>query len=249
MWSEDRGESWSLADFPATENLFLSQMIYDGQQWLAFGRVQGDGGPDQGYVFTSADGRSWGRELNDHAVVSAAHDGSGRWVGVGQTDLFTSSDGLSWEVVEDVPLSGDPWHGVAHDGAATWVAVGDGGIVASSDGGESWISVQIPEDEGWSPDGGIAHSDGRWMVTGASGEHDGNLVHIFTSTDGIIWNGVDDQPGYLLYGLAHDGRGLWVATGLTNDERGLIFTSADGQQWTSRSVPGFARVNRPIYVL
>jgi hypothetical protein len=165
-------------------------------------------------------------------------------VAVGSTSILTSTDGLTWSVVEPtfdgrgVAWNGSRWTVVGPDSiltstnGLTWSFVGptfDGRAVACS--GSRWIAVGstsiLTSTDGltWSVVGptfdgrAVAWNGIRWIAVGSTS--------ILTSTDGLSWSVVG--PTFDGRAVAWNGS-LWVAVGPDS-----ILTSADGLSWTAVS--------------
>ncbi|MFZ9746201.1 MAG: PKD domain-containing protein, partial [Opitutaceae bacterium] len=137
-------------------------------------------------------------------------------------------------------LTGWRWNGRSPTGAdlnaATrigdrWWIVGASGTVLTLDDQGEFTPVDFPTTQHLS---GIAHANGRWVVTGpyvdaASREEIGSL---WTSTDGYRWAVQFSGPldNFSLNFAAH-AAGTW----LVGSSGGLLLTSADALNWTRRN--------------
>ena len=179
---------------------------------------------------------------------AAIHYANGRWVlGKGGQDLsgncmYTSIDGVTWSA-----CSGDTFNnGICWDvkyNGSLWVAVGFENT--SSYPGAYTISTS-PDGINWTrnttatfPGTGflitsfglrIAYGNGRWIGVGDD-------TTMITSTDGVTWSVATPSGLTLTYynDIAWTGQ-QWILTGSFNLP--LVFTSPDGLNWTSVTVPG-----------
>ena len=208
--------------------------------------------------FDNSSGGSAGRGIS--------YDGSGTWVAVGseynQPVIRWSTDGKNWYNVNSGGFGGGGGtygHDVTYDGTI-WVAVGGGSSINNSilwsNDGKNW---QDASSGGFGGDGGygIAYDgNGTWVAVG-----DGSSVNksILWSTDGMTWNdsssggfpfilagGGDGtglhaggKNGHYGNGIAHDGKGKWVAVGSGTTPTSSILWSNDGKTWHNASSGGF----------
>jgi hypothetical protein len=189
---------------------------------------------------------------------------------VGQ--IAYSPDGITWikdTLPSDLFVGGGGGGGGIYDiayGQNKWVAVGASnystllkgvGEIAYSSDGINWIKDTLPSDlfaydsvNGIGSVNGIAYDGkGRWVAVGAGYDStlDNRVGQIAYSPDGINWF-KDTLPsglfggGSIVYGIAYDGKGRWVAVGTVYDSTllinvGQIAYSPDGITWIKDTLP------------
>ena len=152
----------------------------------------------------------------------------------------TGASAVSVAVPAVAGLTGWRWNGrrpTAADlnaavrvGDRWWIAGASGTLLTLDDAGE-FTPVDFPTTQNLS---GIAHADGRWVVTGpyvdaATREEIGSL---WTSTDGYRWSVQFTGPlDNFNLGFVTHAAGTWLA-GSTG---GLILTSTDALTWSRRN--------------
>lgn len=161
--------------------------------------------------------------------------GDGRWIAVGN-GMYTSTDGLNWEVVSGINLSG---RGLAY-GNGRWVAAGAivppgaSPLITSLDG-INWFNCIIPGSI--PPYIGTSVAFGKdnlnndaWAVVG-----EGLDDRILKSFDGIGWNGPAPDEQFVEHGnniIYADSVG-WVAVGKSPS----IMYSVTVNNWYSANYP------------
>lgn len=169
------------------------------------------------------------------AVTGSSSSGGGL---VDQSDVWSSSDGVSWNhlvVVPNESITALAW------GDGHWVAVGSrtSGYVANTDiltspDLVSWTVVASAPPEMR----GIAYGDGRWVMVGANPESAdvGGQGLVYTSTDGTSWSPAVAPPAGQIttFWSVGFGKGGWMAAAtLINVAPIAVYTSADGENWTA----------------
>jgi hypothetical protein len=205
-------------------------------------------------AWRTTDGRSWtsiplpGAEANDHAGgIVATQD---RLVAVGSVAsvpaIWTSSDGETWERLEDVAAP------AGFQGSIEHVAAGPAGIVAvgtawgpaqhpvawwSADG-RDWVGATTAID-GTGPRGLIATPDG-FVLAAADNARPGQMTGaaFWRSSDGREWTRAADDPSFANAeprSLAmRDGTIVAVGFRFSGpDLSAAAWTSPDGDTWTA----------------
>jgi hypothetical protein len=154
-----------------------------------------------------------------------------------QYPLWRSPDGTSasWSpLMNDVSLleSGTGILAIAYNGVDQWVVgMGGGSIIAYSSDGLNWTGVTgLPG--GLTRVSAVAYGIDRWVAVGL----DGGVGDVTYSLDGVAWNAAVGQFSGEGLSVAHDGVGLFVATG--NGPVGVA-SSPDGIAWTARTPSGY----------
>jgi len=185
----------------------------------------------QGHIVTSTDLSNWspqnvGSNRHLHDLIYA----NNTFVAVGALNndsgvhslAMTSSDGLTWT---EQPTDSRAWKSIAY-GNGTFVTVGDHTIDTSTDGvvwtrRTPFAYVQFQ---------GIAFGNGLFVTTGVFNDGRGNFYYsVQRSTDGVTWSGSPAPANVTMRGIAF-GNGQFVMAG----DNGIIFTSANGVDWTLR---------------
>lgn len=257
-YSTDQGTTWISASVPPGGFLYAAE--WTGSSLVAVG--------GNGEIMTSGDeGRTWSKRTSGStSTLLDVVAGPGCVIATGsdQTILRSTDNGVTWQAATKSPkifgsitnLEFDgstcyamSWMGLIHskDSGVTWeprnhyitdnsVFVHDGNglilantsldeVYTSDDGGESWIGVNVLPIRHTNS---ITKKRNRLVAVGDVGQ-------IMTSDDGgtnwKIWS-VE-----LIFSDLHDID--TTPTGfVTVGERGQLFTSTNGQQWTDRSLPG-----------
>lgn len=189
-----------------------------------------------GELLISDDGATWRTTQIEDGNVRRVTAADGRFLAAGsngesnpdlqRAELFTSTDGLSWQRIRSVP--GEAFEDVAV-GAGTIVAVGTDrmrrlGIVQSLAQGGTWQGASFgglgPE---WDSYSGVAYGNGRFVVVGARS--------ILTSTDGGTWTFHPEPPAG--FDRVRFLNGVFVALTST----GVVGISEDGERWTLYRTP------------
>lgn len=200
---------------------------------LAYGGGVYVAGGQNGELSSSPDAVTWTARTSSFGttrILRAAY-GNGVFVIVGDSSkLATSSDGASWSIssagfssIIDSVTYGD----------GVFVACGRGGQIASSNNGTSW--TQHTSGFGVQDIFRVVWGNGRFVAVGVGGKAS-------ISTDGETWNISDDVDFPDTIQNISYGNGLFVA-GLA----GNIYTSPDGEDWTTIPVPHTAATGA-VYV-
>lgn len=116
-YSDDGGSSWNLADAPATGNGSVTEVLWDGDRFVAAGSIRTDAGARPA-MWESSDGRSWTTVpapdaehtaiqaliLTDAGLIAAGPHGE---ASNGLDLVMWVSDGDTWQQVAGVP--GGEW--------------------------------------------------------------------------------------------------------------------------------------------
>jgi hypothetical protein len=184
-----------------------------------------------GLILSSADGISWKEEFKapTTAITDVAY-GDGKIVGVGDTKVFFTTDGNTWQSVEGTingALNGG-YNSVAY-GAGMFVAVGTTATLTFSKDGETWVKYFGEEldpeyDAGVTHLYGVSFANGKFYVVGNSNriislipDAKEGLKKEKCTVLGQVTNRLDD--------LAY-GNNVYVAVGAKDD-----YISADGLNW------------------
>jgi hypothetical protein len=137
------GRNWTHSEI--IEGVTLHAVTHDGTQFVAVGRAVN---PQRGVVWTSGDGVTWTPALVDLPPLRSVAYSQGRFVAVSswpETDLFTSSDGASWER-QPVPFDFSVDRVMAAGGFFFLQGVGSSEPtpVAFSKDGLHWVRSEVP---------------------------------------------------------------------------------------------------------
>jgi hypothetical protein len=212
--SSEDGTTWSLrAEGGASRPSLVWGLTYGGGRFVAVGHFGG--------ISSSTDGINW-RHTNVYSVGLNAVAWAVRYVAVGdadpgRTNIFTSTDGMTWTPRHSHPTEVRDIRDIAF-GAGLFVAIGrnDGFIYTSSDFGLTWTRGSIP--------GGsqISYVNGLFFVPFGNGT---NLL----STNGASWSAVGT-------GLTQAMGKVCYAAGTYCARIGSSVTaSADGTNWVMRA--------------
>lgn len=180
---------------------------------------------------------------------------SGQFVAVGQSGILTSPDALNWTqrlpATPEQPstlfqylnaVTFDGTHFVAVGGA--WTGTNDGADahdniyharILTSEDGVSWSDV--------SPDPGViaqlysvAYGNGVWLAVGGHYYSHWYETAILRSTDRINWSSVTPPSTFdKFYAVGYSGSDFVVAKGIGGSSS--VYTSVDGQTWTTVPLP------------
>lgn len=163
-----------------------------------------------------AAGETWTARNAPPGDWNAVTYGTGRYVAVGDQQVMTSTDAVTWTPSADPDVGGSTWTSVTY-GNGLFVAVALDTVITSTDGA-SWSVVSDGTD-----------TDGAWTSVTY-----GNGVYVavangaaMTSTNGTDWTPVADADvtGIAWTSVAY-GNGLYVA--VAQDE---VITSTNGTSW------------------
>jgi len=189
-----------------------------------------------GTIVTSPDGFTpWTVRRSGTENLGGVAYGNGKFVVVGYgPTVLTSPDGISWSS-QTVPTT-ENLERVGF-GNGVFIAVGDKRAILSSSDGITWT---LREFKGANPEYGIVYGNGVWVAVGANSR-------IWRSNDssGETWTRISPPaipgvPGTTEFRRVAFGNNMFVAVGDTKaggTTHGIIVTSPDGLNWTSRTVP------------
>lgn len=236
-------------------------------QGMAFGNgtfVQSSAS-DAGFITTSANGTSWTTALAVGGVVFGRlwYDGT-RWIAAnsGNTTLFTSTDLATWRCVS-LAASGTPFRGLAFANGL-YVAVGGNGSILVSTNLTVWTARTSGTNVNLND---VIHDGTRFIAVGNSGvsltSTDGSTWTVVTTASAGSWSKVA-SAGSVIVAQSNVTPFAWrstnagatwspVATTLVSSSgydgvlfanslfvmaaNTSIFTSTDGNTWTSRTNP------------
>lgn len=165
-----------------------------------------------------------GAPFGETDVNSVTHDGSSRFVAVGNSGKIGYSDnsGLSWTQVPSSFLESNIY--AVHYANGLYVAGGSAGKLATSTDGENWTQQSSGFGAGAILGITYVNSSGQWVIVGANGK-------LATSTNGIDWLLRSSSFGISFINKVRSLDNLVVAVGYD----GKIATSPDGIVWTQRA--------------
>jgi hypothetical protein len=241
-------------------------LVFQGKMWLLGGWTP----ETNSEVWSSEDGQTWTLETvapwePRHTAGYVVHDGR-MWIiggdpllGHYQNDVWSSPDGIEWDLVSDTV----PWkdrvlhHVLVHDGRI-WLMGGQAlpqyapaeeafyNDVWCTEDGAAWTLVT--EHAPWEPRGMIGGSvvfDGRmWILGGGTYDTPGRPVwdyynDVWSSADGVSWTRVTEhapwQPRQYHDVAVFDGR-MWVMEGWHGTNLNDVWFSGDGAHW--EELPG-----------
>lgn len=204
----------------------------------------------------------------DGAALSDIIEFEGRLVAVGRVDgsaaVFTSDDGVTWSRITLIESSGGNPVGslsVVAEGGLGLVALGSKGLgrfeVWTSPDGMNWSEVPQDAQSEQAADVADIVAGGPGLVAvgsvgvPAAGGVDDGVPAIWTSSDGLQWERVPNEPSVLgdsggIFAVAA-GNGILVAVGeswfgATDDDLlNVVWTSTDGRDWSRAAVGGQRR--------
>ena len=229
--SSPDGIAWSIQSSGTTHS--LNSLVWNGSQLVAVG--------SGGTILTSVDGSIWtARVSGTKSILKAVIWAANQFVAVGNNGaIVSSSDGITWIVRPSGVTSA--LNAVAWNGSLL-VAVNDTGALTSSNG-VAWVG-----DTSQIMSGSITLAAGgnRFLAGGCCG-------HPLTSTDGLLWTRMPDSEGlvYLNFVTWVDNQFLglgysypdYPASGYYNNQKGPLFTSANGSVW---QVQNFGWLSRAV---
>jgi hypothetical protein len=192
------GVAWVKDRYIATGDLGRVLISEDGENWRGVksgttkslkGMAWGNGRfvitGDKGTILTSVDGNSWKTQRTDTlANIEQVVWTGDEFIAVGYTRytgvILTSIDGITWASKENKGSNRSLFDIGVNDNKI--VAVG--ADILTSEDGESWVYLNAPL--GWSKEKRLncVSTNKNLYLTGG-----GILSGIFTSTDGLIWQG------------------------------------------------------------
>ena len=254
------GIIWKGVDVRDKDGLLLMAIILyviwneDNSIWIAVGFSEVDGDNGHAVAISFNHGKTWeGVYVNDISFINyVTWDKNNRkWIAVGEGEysIATSSDGKTWQGVEETKdkLIFDNASYVAYNEKNNiWVAIGQGeySIATSSDNGTTWQGVKETKDKLIFDNAShvACNNDGsKWVAVGKG------KYSIATSSDGIKWDGVEESNlivGNLSRVACNNDGSIWVAVGLGGIFEGeeeyaeyTIVTSSDGKPWVGVAGP------------
>jgi hypothetical protein len=223
------GITWSmtpLAEPDARFNLPIERIVFLEGQFFGLGYW--------GYIIASTNGTHWtvrNEPSNDlfESVRSLVFGNSIYLALSGRTQVMTSPDGKSWEVVNlafPFPALADI---TFRDGL--FYAVSESGRVFSSANGLDWTELA---DLGCRADGIFSAGNGLYVVGGNCPGRE-----ILFSADGVNWSGRSLGLRTVIKAVGFDESAGFVAVGYTFWDpgsvlSGAVFSSRDGIDWTRR---------------
>jgi hypothetical protein len=230
--STNAGVHWSLLPINLRYFIGARAVTAGAGQFVAVGW--------NGNILTSSDGLQWTRRRGDSpsdeewwSVIYAG----GRFVAVGfsydMTIAATSTDGTEWDNVALAPWTSP--RNIAY-GNGMYVAAAPEALMSSTNG-RDWSFVNAVRM------GAIAYGGGQFVAVIRSGAGGG-----YRSSNGMDWTEItlpmlrhDTGILNLWYSTAVYGNGLFVIVGYcqdcpNEDRPGVVATSSDGIEWTSRLI-------------
>ena len=176
-----------------------------------------------GSILTSPDGNSWTAHLTGAAQGLNPFWQGGQFVALCKSDIFTSTDGTSWEQRTPDGIRDKDWYSAVWDGSR-FLAISIGGSLAESTDGAQWLSLSSIAPL-------VVHHmlwDGeRYVAVGRGGGPSVPYGAIASSKDGTQWTAqVVFENTEAIACVGTNGEVL-VAVG----QGGIIVTSADGLTW------------------
>jgi hypothetical protein len=211
---------------------------FDGDRWRAAADLDVLRGTNGGTSMTAViavDGRFLAGGYRDDPAA-----------GTKSAAVWRSDDGLAWRADDDV--------GHFDGGSILDMAASDQTVVAVGTNGDptygpaaawrwtpagGWRRAQLQPDDGGAMTSVTFH-DGRFVAVGTSAGDRG--ARVWTSTDGLTWSAVPDQPAFHFYDLPARMHtvlsypGGIAAAGLRFDAgkgSSVVWTSRDGTAWES----------------
>jgi photosystem II stability/assembly factor-like uncharacterized protein len=209
---------------------------YGHGMYVAVGYDNSGSGNTEGAILSSLDGETWVNQnvltnksdflksirfINNKFIILADREGGDyRFNGV----LLTSSDGLAWseQVIDETALD------IVYGNSQYVIVTTSGKILISLDG-ESWSTHTTGVTQMLYS---VTYGNGLYVISTAG--------YILTSTNGVTWNKHTAPSG--LYKVTY-GNGIFVGVGMG----GAIFTSQDGQTWTSRNSTVYTKLDQVKY--
>ena len=179
----------------------------------------------------STDGTSWepSPSIPEAAYYDMAfNDTSGIFMAVGNNQISTSNDAMSWS---NSSKEGGSWNTIGF-GNNKFIALSDGGLsssgptqLTSSNNGSSWVPATFSDDLKKTRWNSILYANNVWVALGADGTN--NFMH---STDGETWT-YNDVTGIATndYTSLAFGDGKFLAG---NGNNKVVAYSTNGINWT-----------------
>lgn len=158
--------------------VLVEDMAFGGGVYVTVGQ--------SGNIYSSTDAITWTkRDAGTTATIYAVHYAKGRFVGVGDSRVVYSDDGIAWNSFS----AGSNTYRDVHYANSLWVKVGahdtSGARIQTSLNGTTWTD-RLLVSTGSFQFNGVTYAGGEWVAVGSSaGNQRGSVV--YTSTDGISW--------------------------------------------------------------
>ncbi len=221
------GSSWTLVDRALP-------LLVPGDEWLTppcpvFAR------PGGGFVAFVSTARREGT-LSGNALSAPAPSAAATPAGSGETEVFTSPDGMSWTMVSTLPTP-DATVADMVEAAGAFVAVGWAGLEPPLGGAaEIWTSMDLRT---WSaadvsrpeaaPAQHVVYGPAGFLVWGV-GNSEAFPYDFWISKDGLNWQPV--TPSGLPQGMALFMGGIGILPGgYTIYDSATVWQSADAEHW------------------
>ena len=248
----------------------VAAVATDGTRFVAVGEVPESGNTNHAGAWYSTDGRTWAAasdqaSFSERVMLSVAR-GPGGYMAVGNgcaagecggNAVWLSTDGTAWqeaagigpvhgiELVSVTVVAGGPgWLAGGYDLLPEATDVRPAAIWASQDG-SSWVEAAVPADsDGTKLAGGVdgfALAGSRILAVGSVSPAGGHRAAAWTSTDGMTWTPVPDDPSFVDGAMDGVVAGPSTVVAVGRDGQGAaVWTSADGISWTKAPTgPGF----------
>ncbi|WP_445355262.1 Ig-like domain-containing protein [Microbulbifer sp. EKSA008] len=178
-----------------------------------------------------------------------------------QNDIWSSSDGIIWELQTKnapFPLAWSPKAAVYNN--KLWVVLSpisnpENNEIWSSDDGITWeLVTDNPNFPSRITQRFITHDDKLWIIGGAYRDSTGDNFHndVWSSTNGVTWTLVTEDPSFLIGWAAETisfNNKLWMIGALGFDfTKSEIWSSEDGEHWkqVSEETPFMAREDHQL---
>lgn len=168
-------------------------------------------------TLVSTNGMTWSVSSANTPTMADLVGGGGKFVGVSQNNIYTTTDGYNWLNDRSFP---NAFHGVNYANGQ-FTAVGDDGSIFTSTDGTNWNDHSVATSGSFS---GVAFGNGVYIAAGSA---------VATSTDGVTWSLCSSNPPAVITRIVY-GEGLFVAAAYVGSyyyPNGEILTSRDGTNW------------------
>jgi hypothetical protein len=220
VFLSDDGLSWSPHAVPGAQPLRAAT--------AGNGQLVGVG--DFSTIVTSPDGTNWSNLVPGNAdLYRGICAGRSRTVVVGNSGITTSTDNLTWHLLESVT---NQFLNAVTTNGAQFIVVGNGGTILTSADGDAW---DVQTSSTTNSLNAIACADGLLITVGNAGQ-------ILISTNGIDWSPQNSGITQNLQAIAR-ANGLFIAVG----NNGTAVTSSNAQSWSSLTPFTSARLTSVAY--
>jgi PKD repeat protein len=176
------GRVWKRVTLPAGVPELRSVATSDAGLLVAVG--------DAGTVLRSADhGATWTVQSSPSTPdLKFITHGGGLFMTVGDTNVFTSSDGAGWTDRSSSVLlaSWQSFRTVLHANGAWYAGGWYSGVHRSTDAGQSWTAMAIADTGSHTIDG-LAAGSGVLIAASTHHANDTNTAELLVSVDGLVW--------------------------------------------------------------